>query len=112
MNVVNKVKNFGQKLLDHSNKLIISGAILAGNGTLVYADELKDKALDIVEKIIQPILIAVGVLMVIAGGVKLVLAYRNDQPEQQSGAARDIIIGIAFTLAGTLIVGPLKTIIG
>lgn len=38
----------------------------------------------------------VGAFFVVAGGFKLVMAYRNDQPEAQTSAAKDIVIGAVF----------------
>lgn len=38
----------------------------------------------------------IGVFFVLAGVFKLVMAYRSDNPEGQSGAAKDIVIGIVF----------------
>lgn len=38
----------------------------------------------------------IGAFFVIAGVFKLILAYRNDQPESQTAAAKDIVIGAVF----------------
>ena len=38
----------------------------------------------------------VGAFFVVAGVFKLIMAYRNDQPEAQAGAAKDIVIGAVF----------------
>lgn len=38
----------------------------------------------------------IGAFFVVAGVFKLILAYRNDQPEAQAGAAKDIVIGAVF----------------
>ena len=38
----------------------------------------------------------IGAFFIVAGVFKLILAYRNDQPEAQAGAAKDIVIGAVF----------------
>lgn len=40
----------------------------------------------------------VGIFFVVAGVFKLVLAYRNDQPEAQTSAAKDIVIGVVLII--------------
>lgn len=44
----------------------------------------------------------IGAFFLVAGAFKLVMAYRNDQPEAQAGAAKDIVIGLVFILFKTL----------
>ena len=38
----------------------------------------------------------IGAFFVVAGVFKLIMAYRSDNPEGQSGAAKDIVIGALF----------------
>lgn len=38
----------------------------------------------------------IGVFFVIAGAFKLFMAYRNNNPEDQTAAAKDIVIGAVF----------------
>ncbi len=45
---------------------------------------------------------AVGIFFVLSGAFKLVMAYRNDQPEAQAAAAKDLVIGIVLVLFGTI----------
>lgn len=40
----------------------------------------------------------IGGFFIVAGVFKLILAYRNDQPEAQAGAAKDIVIGAVFVV--------------
>jgi hypothetical protein len=54
----------------------------------------------------------VGIFFVIAGIFKLIMAYRNDQPEAQAGAARDIVIGAVFIAFTVFAWKPIKTAIG
>lgn len=50
---------------------------------------------DIVDKVVS-IFPFIGIFFIVAGGFKLIMAYRNDQPEAQAGAAKDIVIGVVF----------------
>ena len=35
----------------------------------------------------------IGVFLILVGGFKIFMAYRNNQPEEQTSAAKDIVIG-------------------
>ena len=50
----------------------------------------------------------IGAFFVVAGVFKLILAYRNDQPEAQAGAAKDIVIGAVFIVFKTFVWGKLS----
>lgn len=50
---------------------------------------------DILGKVID-VFPLVGIFFIAAGGFKLIMAYRSDQPEGQSAAAKDIAIGAVF----------------
>jgi hypothetical protein len=52
----------------------------------------------------------IGVFFILAGAVKLVMAYRQDNPEAQSGAAKDLVIGAAF-IVFKLLSGPLMNLV-
>lgn len=56
-------------------------------------------AIDVVVKIFP----FVGAFFVVAGIFKLILAYRNDQPESQTAAAKDIVIGAVFIAFATFV---------
>lgn len=45
----------------------------------------------------------IGAFFIVAGVFKLILAYRNDQPESQAGAAKDIVIGAVFVVFKTFV---------
>ena len=70
-----------------------------------------DKASGIVKGIAGTVIMIfplVGIFFVIAGVFKLVLAYRNDQPESQTAAAKDIVIGavlIGFSIIWDVVSG-------
>lgn len=59
----------------------------------------KDNSKNLVQKSLEAIIDIfpwIGAFFVVAGGFKLVMAYRNDQPEAQTSAAKDIVIGAVF----------------
>lgn len=51
----------------------------------------------------------IGIFFVASGAFKLIMAYRNDQPEAQAGAAKDIVIGAVCIVFATFIWAPIKT---
>lgn len=83
--------------------------LLAGND----APKLSDKDNNIVKTAIDQIIKLfplVGAFFVVAGFFKLIMAYRSDNPEGQTGAAKDIVIGAVF-IAFTIFWTPLSNII-
>lgn len=62
------------------------------------------KVIDTVVKIFP----FVGGFFVVSGVFKLVMAYRNDQPEAQAGAAKDIVIGAVFIAFASFIWAPIS----
>lgn len=54
----------------------------------------------------------IGIFFVIAGVFKLIMAYRNDQPEGQSAAAKDIVIGVVFLAFRLFVWNALKGALG
>lgn len=70
-------------------------------GTIVKA------AIEVVVKIFP----FVGAFFVVAGIFKLILAYRNDQPEAQAGAAKDIVIGAVFIVFAAFVWEPMSKVI-
>jgi len=77
---------------------ILAATAMTATPTMVHAatkGEAKDLIFDIVDKVVD-IFPFIGVFFVVAGGFKLIMAYRNDQPEAQASAAKDIVIGVVF----------------
>lgn len=77
---------------------ILAAAAMTATPTMVHAAtkaEAENLIFDIVDKVVD-IFPFIGVFFVVAGGFKLIMAYRNDQPEAQSSAAKDIVIGVVF----------------
>lgn len=52
----------------------------------------------------------VGAFFIISGFFKLVMAYRSDNPEGQSGAAKDIVVGAVF-VTFAIFWGPISDVI-
>lgn len=61
------------------------------------ASSAEDAVLQIAELVVN-IFPLIGVFFVIAGGFKIFMAYRNNQPEEQTSAAKDIVIGAVLIL--------------
>ena len=57
----------------------------------------KDKVTAVLDMVVN-IFPLIGGFFIVAGGFKLIMAYRNDQPEAQTAAAKDLVIGIIFVL--------------
>ena len=72
---------------------------LCSTGLPVYAAAMSTDPKDIVGKAIGAIVAIfpfIGGFFIVAGVFKLVMAYRNNNPEDQSSAAKDIVIGAVF----------------
>lgn len=96
-NLMTKVKN-NLMYAKTRTELAVAGVAASMMTNGVYAsNEGKDKIIDIADLIVD-IFPWIGVFFVIAGALKLFLAYRNDQPEAQTGAAKDIVIGVVLII--------------
>ena len=118
-----EIKDFGNKLAMKAleAKYAIGGTMIAamagapltahasgGNvGTSTSAGSLVNKLADIIVGIFP----LIGVFFVISGAVKMFLAYRNDQPEAQAAAAKDIVIGAVFIAFRVFVWNQLSTVI-
>lgn len=69
--------------------------------------ELVKGAIEVVVKMFP----YVGAFFIVSGLFKLFLAYRNDQPEAQAGAAKDIVIGAVFVVFAVFAWDPLSKLI-
>ena len=76
--------------------------------TVLAADSPKTLVLTIIGTIVK-IFPFVGAFFVVSGVFKLVMAYRNDQPEAQSAAAKDIVIGAVFIVFALFIWSPINS---
>lgn len=87
-------------------KLLISTQIMMMPVTAAYAagegDTNKSGGNEVMNVIVKLIDIfidffpAIGIVIVVVGVYKLFMAFRNDQPDAYSGAAKDIAIGVVM----------------
>lgn len=82
---------------------------LMENGFVASAIDGSDKVKKIINQVME-LFPWIGVIFAVWGGMKIILALRNDgNPEAINGGARDLIVGIALilfkTLFGSTIVG-------
>lgn len=78
---------------------ILAATTMTATPTMVHADATKGQATKLIFTIVDKVVGIfpfIGIFFVVAGGFKLIMAYRNDQPEAQAGAAKDIVIGVVF----------------
>lgn len=64
-----------------------------------------------IAEIVVDIFPLIGIFFVIAGAFKLIMAYRNNQPEDQTSAAKDIVIGAVFIVFRLFVWTTLKPLI-
>ena len=79
------------------------------NGFVASAIDGSDKVKKVINQVME-LFPWIGVIFAVWGGMKIILALRNDgNPEAINGGARDLIVGIALilfkTLFGSTIVG-------
>lgn len=100
--ITNGFMKVGGKIVNAKNKVVASvlsaqlalgatqtnvfAAVDSGNST---ADSLVMNIADLVVGIFP----LIGVFLILVGGFKIFMAYRNNQPEEQTSAAKDIVIG-------------------
>lgn len=101
------IKSFGTKTKEFAQKLSLTTSlcmtILATAGANTYAAGDPASIVKACVDVVVSIFPYIGVFFVVAGIFKLILAYRNDQPEAQAGAAKDIVIGAVFLVFGTFV---------
>lgn len=84
-----------------------SGESTIGSGMGNDPSKLVEEAIGVVVKMFP----FVGGFFIVAGLFKLIMAYRNDQPEAQAGAAKDIVIGAVFVVFATFAWDPIKKLL-
>lgn len=99
-NLITKVKN-NLMYAKTRTELAVAGvaASMMTNGVYASGAGGQAKASSTVSGIVEIVVDIfpwIGIFFVIAGALKLFLAYRNDQPEAQTGAAKDIVIGVVL----------------
>lgn len=89
--VAGKVKNKAELLATGlmCEAMLMQSSFAKATSGSGEADNVVKAAIDMVVNIFP----LVGAFFVVAGVFKLVMAYRNNQPEDQTTAAKDIVIG-------------------
>lgn len=98
----------------HARNTILGAATVGmlSYGPYVHAaDDPSEIVGDIVDTVVD-IFPYIGVFLVIAGIFKLVMAYRTDQPEGQSSAAKDIVIGAVLFAFRVFMWEPISSALG
>lgn len=95
-----------EKMEKIANKIAVGRAKMAcltttvmfGAPMITHADGGGDAASRVTQiaEVVVDIFPLIGIFFVLSGVFKLIMAYRNDQPEAQSAAAKDIVIGVVF----------------
>lgn len=92
-----------------------TGVALEATGIPVFAaggsTDANGSVLELADMLIN-IFPLIGVFFVIAGAFKLFMAYRSNNPEDQSGAAKDIVIGAVFIAFRVFAWPAIKSVIG
>ncbi len=79
-----------------SDRISVMMAALIVSNTFVQTVFAASEATNIVKNIIDAIMTmfpVIGVVLMLVGGFKLFMAFRNNQPDSYSDAAKDIVIG-------------------
>ena len=96
---------------------ITTGILMSGNA---YASGwnagFKDNAQgsEIIKNILNivvNIFVFMGAFFVVSGVYKLVMAYKDNQPEQQNAAVRDIVIGVVLIVFRAVLWRPISNAI-
>ena len=77
---------------------ILAATAMTATPAMVHADATKGQATNLIFTIVDRVVSIfpfIGIFFIVAG-FKLIMAYRNDQPEAQASAAKDIVIGVVF----------------
>ena len=88
------------KFRNLSAKAVTAASVIATtvmmNPTVFAASEAKGKLLEILEQL-MPALAVIGIPIALIGGFKLLMAFRDDQGDAVTAAARELAIGIVIT---------------
>lgn len=96
-----KTQKFAQKMNLAKAKMgiLLTTAMIAtptiAHATTATKGQATSLIFEIVDRVVS-IFPFIGIFFIVSGAFKLVMAYRNDQPEAQAGAAKDIVIGVVF----------------
>lgn len=87
-----QLNNVKAKALGISSAIALAMPQIAQAAPSNDPGQIVQKACDVVVGIFP----FIGAFFALSGVFKLILAYRNDQPEAQTAAAKDIVIGAVF----------------
>lgn len=107
--VAGKVKNKAALLMTGlmCEAMLMQSSFAKATSGSGEADNVVKAAVDMVVNIFP----LVGAFFVVAGVFKLVMAYRNNQPEDQSTAAKDIVIGAVLIVFRAFAWTPISNVI-
>ena len=99
--ITNGFMKVGGKIVNVKNKIVASvlsaQLALGATQTNVFAatsgNDTADNLVMGIADLVVGIFPLIGVFLVLVGGFKIFMAYRNNQPEEQTSAAKDIVIG-------------------
>lgn len=107
--VAGKVKNKAELLATGlmCEAMLMQSSFAKATSGSGEADNVVKTAVDMVVNIFP----LVGAFFVVAGVFKLVMAYRNNQPEDQTTAAKDIVIGAVLIVFRAFAWTPISNVI-
>ena len=86
-------------------------AMACPTGNVLAAAGSANSIVETIAETVVNIFPLIGIFFVIAGAFKLFMAYRNNNPEDQTAAAKDIVIGAVFIVFRVFVWTSLKTAI-
>ena len=119
-NSLEKLKNVGIKAraLACSGILAAQAAVISGN---VKADDSVVNGINTctsggglvktILNIVINIFVLMGAFFLVSGIYKLVMAYKDNQPEQQNAAVRDIVMGVILIVFRVFLWNPIANAI-
>lgn len=85
--------------------------VASANTTPAGGSDQPENVVQAVIEVVVNIFPLIGAFFVVAGVFKLIMAYRNDQPEAQTAAAKDIVIGAIFIVFRVFAWEPVSNVI-
>lgn len=110
-NIASKIANTRGKVVGLSTTIMAGMPMIAQAGWGSGNADAESMVGNIAEVVVN-IFPLIGLFFVISGVFKLIMAYRNDQPEAQTAAAKDIVIGAVFLAFRIFVWNLIKGAIG
>jgi len=110
------LKTLGNKLAQHKNEAAMALAGVGVSPVMAFATSpasKKDPATTVrsIADVLVKIFPLIGIFFVLVGAFKWVMAYRQDNPEAQAGAVKDLVVGVVFLVFDAFIWVALKAIV-